>query len=116
MKVRQNANPHSSSESPQNASDKFSADASSKTNPPIIIGMLKRKLYSAELVSSFPQKSRAAMVVPERDNPGRTANPCATPTTAADLYEISGGEMVALFCLNLWHNSKIVAVRKKQKP
>ena len=74
-KVRQNAKPHSRRESPQNASDKFSADTSSKTNPPTIIGMLSRKLYSAESVSSLPAKSRLVMVVPERDSPGKTANP-----------------------------------------
>ena len=116
IKVRQNAKLHSAIDSPQNASDRFSAETSSKTNPPTIIGTLSRKLYSADFVSSFPQKTSDAMVVPDLDNPGSTAKPCAKPTTNADLYEISGGEIVIDFCLNLWHKNKMIAVIKKQKP
>ncbi len=85
IKVKQNANPHLINESPQNARDRFSAEISSSANPPTIIGMLKRKLYSADCVSSFPKNKSVDIVVPERDNPGKTAKPCAKPTAIADL-------------------------------
>ena len=115
-KVNPKANPHSASESPQKASDMFFAETSSKTKPPIMIGMLSRKLYSADFASSFPKNNNAEIVVPERDKPGRTAKPCATPTRQADLNVISGGEIVADFCLNLWQQNRMIAVVKKQKP
>ena len=100
-KVRTNAKPQSSKLRPAKAEVLKSAVINSVKNPPMIIGTLKRKLYSADLVSSFPINKRLAMVVPERDNPGNTAKPCVMPTTIADLYDISGGEIVALFCLNV---------------
>ena len=55
--------------------EKFSTCNNSKTNPPTMIGTLKRKLYSAAFDSSLPVKIIAEIVEPERDIPGRTANP-----------------------------------------
>ena len=99
--VKIKAKPQSSKLKPASVDEEKLVEISSEMNPPIIMGTLKRKLYSAEFVSSFPKNKRVEMVVPERERPGRTARPWVIPTITADLYEISGGEMVTLRCLNL---------------
>ena len=47
----------------------------SKINPPKIIGMLNKKLYSAALPSSLPASMSDEIVLPDLEMPGRTANP-----------------------------------------
>ena len=48
---------------------------SSNIKPPIMIGMLKRKLNSADFVSSLPARTSEQIVLPEREIPGKTAIP-----------------------------------------
>ena len=42
---------------------------------PRIIGILKRNEYLAEVSRFKPENKPAAIVHPERENPGKTANP-----------------------------------------
>ena len=59
----------------EKAEVKLSSLISSKTKPPIMIGMLKRKLYSAAFSFVSPARISEQIVLPERDIPGRTAKP-----------------------------------------
>ena len=74
-KVNTNAKMIESGEVVANSSPKFSILISSKTKPPIIIGMDKRKLYSALFSSSFPASISEQMVLPDLEIPGKTARP-----------------------------------------
>lgn len=81
--VKINAKKHSKNPRPENLNvAPFSKNSNKK--PPTMIGTLIKKLNSAESISLFPQKVSVEMVVPERDNPGKTANPCAMPTAIAE--------------------------------
>lgn len=59
----------------ENAVERLSSLISSKMNPPIIIGTERRKLYSADFSSLFPERIRELIVLPDREIPGSTANP-----------------------------------------
>lgn len=54
---------------------KLSILISSKTNPPMIIGMDNKKLYSALFSSSFPARISEQIVLPDLEMPGKTASP-----------------------------------------
>ena len=45
------------------------------TLPPSTAGKLIKKLVRKAVLSEYPRSSKAEMVSPERENPGRTVNP-----------------------------------------
>ena len=53
--------------------------------PAKTIGKLKIKLILNDWVSSKPLRRRVATVIPERENPGNTDNPCATPVSTPSM-------------------------------
>ena len=89
----------------------------SKINPPTIIGMLKRKLYSALFSCDSPAIKSEQIVLPEREIPGKTAKPWTIPTIIADLVLIS---LFALIIVDFWVNlcvkTRRIPVIKKQNP
>ena len=50
---------------------------------PRIIGILNKNEYLAADFLSSPKNNPVAIVHPERDNPGKTAIPCASPISKA---------------------------------
>ena len=74
-KVNAKANKHSKTERVAKTFVVLLQVSSSIIKPPTIIGMLIKKLYSAEFSSSFPQNVNAEIVLPDLDSPGRTASP-----------------------------------------
>ena len=88
----------------------------SKINPPKIIGMLNKKLYSAALPSSLPASMSDEIVLPDLEMPGRTVNPWTKPTRTALFVDISGAGTTADFLLNIYVENSKIDVIKKQKP
>jgi len=84
-KVKTNANKYPKKTIVPKVSDKLSTLKSSTINPPTIIGMLSKKLNSAESFSLFPIKIIAEIVDPDLEIPGKTAKPWTTPTMSAFL-------------------------------
>ncbi len=65
--------------------------------PPKTIGKLIKKLnFNASLLLNF-LKSKAETVNPERDNPGKTANPCIRPSRILSLLFKSCVSLFPLF-------------------
>ena len=59
----------------------------------------------------IPIKRLAAMVIPERDTPGRTAIPCAIPTNIAAF----NNDEFCLLCESIGTHAKIIAVKINPK-
>lgn len=71
----------------KNVSNSFFVNV--KTMAPIIVGMARRKESSAARFLSIPRRMRNAMVRPEREIPGMTANPWSSPSAIASGQENS---------------------------
>ena len=113
--VKINAKKHSKNPRPEK--DKaLPHSKNSNKKPPTMIGMLSKKLYSADSSSPFPQNVNAEIVVPDLESPGKTANPWATPTTIAEPKPMPPLFKTAELFLNLWLKSKINPVTTKQTP
>ena len=72
---------------------------SSKTAAPKIAGIDKMKLNFAANSLSNPANNPAAIVVPERERPGRIANACPHPIKRASLIEKFLTSILPLFIL-----------------
>lgn len=83
--VKAKANKHSKIDNVPNKFVFLFIETISNINPPTIIGILIKKLYSEEFFSSLPSIVSADIVLPDLDSPGTTAKPWTIPTIAADL-------------------------------
>ena len=88
----------------------LTTSGNNKTILPKMTGMLIKKDNSVALVFFVPLCFKKHMVVPLRDNPGKTAMPCATPHQKAVLY----GNVKRLWCcffvqLLVMSNTKVSA-------
>ena len=63
----------------------------SSTAAPRIAGIDRMNEYFTANLRSKPQKVHAAMVVPDREIPGKVANPCAIPISTPSPQETSLG-------------------------
>ena len=83
----------------------------SKNNDKRIIGMLIKNENFATSFLSPPQISPVAIVLPEREIPGNTANPCATPIKNAVLkFRL----LLVFFAKTVSLNNKLNAEIRKQ--
>ena len=78
MNVKTNAKIQSQIESDENAFvvvGERNSLISSNAKPPTMIGILNRKLYSADFSSLFPARMSDEIVLPDLEIPGKTAIP-----------------------------------------
>jgi len=103
-------NPKAKSKPTSPFPEKWIALKLSSIFPPKTIGRLIKKLSFKETVLSNFLSSKAATVNPERDNPGKAANPWTIPKTMASLRVKSSGVLTPLFFL---FNSRPAVINNK---